>query len=171
MLTPEAKAQMAELDARRTAHLRGERPWYEDPGRFGPQSLGVSEVGPGWEVWTTEEGRRNWHEEPLGGIVLWADAGAPATVDDEGEIHAHPASFRCYDPFAPWPDKAFRWLSEDEVNRDGIRIASPQSLVTALRRFCREVGANKHLSLRPYEAELVSDAARLAAVLMMGGQR
>jgi hypothetical protein len=40
-------------------------------------------------------------------------------------------------------------------------------LVIAIRRFCREVGHGK-LSLDVFEAHLVTDAARLVAVLMGG---
>jgi hypothetical protein len=167
-LSEEAKRQMAEADARRTAHLRGERPWFEDaPGRFGARTIGaLAEVGPGWEVWTCETGRRNSHEEPIGGIVLHVDGGGRRT-DEWGELVSVPALFRCYDPWAPWPHKAFRTLSEDEVNKDAIRVADPQSLVIAIRRFCREVGHGK-LSLDVFEAHLVTDAARLVAVLMGG---
>jgi hypothetical protein len=170
VLSEEAKRQMAELDARRTAHLRGEREWYQDPGRHGARSIGVvADIGPGYEVWTCEDGRRNYHEEPLGGIVLHVDAGAPATVDEWGELHEHPATFRVYDPFAPWPRAAFRRISEDEVNREAIALASQQSLVIAVRRFCREVATGKR-TLSAFECGLVTDAARLVAVLMMGGQ-
>jgi hypothetical protein len=173
VITEAGKAQMAELDARRTAHLRGERPWVdedwdEDDGRHPARSIGaLSQVAPGWEVWTTEGGRRDADDNPLGGIVLHVDAGAPNTVDEWGEIQRHPARYRTYDPHARWPDKAFRWVGEDEVNRQGIRVASAQSLVIAVRRFCREVGTGG-LVLDGFEADLVTDAGRLVAVLMGG---
>jgi hypothetical protein len=168
MITDAGKAQMAELEARRTAALRGERPYFEDPGRFGPRSIGaVGLAAIGWELWTTEDGRRNAHEEPLGGIVVAVDAGGTST-DEWGELVNRPARFRCYDPFALWPGKSFRWLSEAEINREAIGVASRQSLVTAVRRFCREVGRGG-LTLDAFEADLVVEASRLCAVLMGGG--
>lgn len=174
MITEAGKAQMAALDAKRTAHLRGEAPWPdedwdEDDGRYPARSIGaIALVTPGCEVWTCEDGRRNRHDEPLGGLVLHVDAGAPNTVDEWGEVERHPARFRCYDYLAPWPHQAFRWISEDEVNRASIRSARPRSMVTAIRRFARQVG-HGGLVLDGYEADLVTDAARLVAVVM--GQR
>jgi|SRR5580704_515979 hypothetical protein len=167
-ITPEGQRQMTELDARRTAHLRGEREWYEDPGRFGPRAIGaIAELAPGLEAWTTEDGRRNRHGEPLGGIILHVDPGAPPTVDEWGELHPHPALIRVYDPLAPWPDKAFRTLTEDEVNRDTVAVSSDRSTGLAIRKFCREVGHGKG-AVDLFEAHLVTDAARLVAVLMGG---
>jgi hypothetical protein len=170
MLSEEAKAQMAELDARRTAHLRGEREWFEGPGRFGARTIGaIAEITPGCEIWTHEyTGRRDPDENPLGGIVLHVDGGGRYT-DEWGELVNVPARFRCYDPHAAWPHKSFRWLSEDEVNRDAMSVASDQSLVIAIRRFCREVGTGGY-TLDAWEAGLVTDAARLVAVVMMGGR-
>lgn len=167
MITDKGKAQMEDLERPRTAALRGERPYFEDPGRFGARSIGtLAELGPGWEVWTSEEGRRNAHEEPLGGLIVAVEAGGRG-VDEWGELVNRPARFRCYDPFAPWPAKSFRWLSEDEVNRDTVAVASAQQIVTAVRRFCREVG-HGGLSLDAFEADLVVEAAHLAAVVMGG---
>lgn len=159
---------MAELDARRTRHLRGEAPWVEDDGRFGPRTIGaLALVQVGWEVWASEGGRLNSHGEPLGGLVVGVDAGGPPTVDEYGEIIKHPARFRCYDYLAPWPYKSFRALSEDEVTTVGLRVASTQRLVTAIRRFCREVGHGS-LTLDAFEARLVTEAAHLVAVVMGG---
>jgi hypothetical protein len=160
-LSPEAKAQMDELARRR-------RPLYEDPGRFGPRTIGtLALVDVGWEVWTTEFGRRNADLEPLGGIVLAVDPGGKRT-DEWGEITYCPARFRTYDAQAEWPHKSFRWISEDEVNREfGVGAPSPADLVTAIRRFCREVGRGGRV-LDAFDADLVLEAGRLVAVVMGG---
>lgn len=159
---------MDELDARRTRHLRGEAPWVDDDGRFGPRTIGaLSLIEVGWEVWASENGPRNSHGEALGGIVVGIDSGAPPSVDEYGEIIKHPAHFRCYDYLAPWPYKSFRALSEDEVTTVGLRVASTQRLVTAIRRFCREVGHGS-LTFDAFEARLVTEAAHLVAVVMGG---
>jgi hypothetical protein len=169
-LSEEAKRQMAEADARRTAHLRGERPWYEDPGRFSARTIGVlAEVGPGFEIYSSEieqGGRLNADLEPIGGIVVQVDAGG-RTTDEWGELVNIPARFRTYDRSAADWDKAFRWLSEDEVNKEAIGMASDYHLRSAVRKFCREVGRGKG-SIDIFEAHLVADAARLVAVLMGG---
>lgn len=142
--------------------------------RFGARTYGpLTEITPGMEVWTSEEGRRNWREDLLGGIVLAVDAGAPDTLDaTTGEIIEHPARFRCYNPIAPWPHRAFTSIAEGEVNRESIAVAETRSLVLAVRRFCGQVC--DHTRRRypghfdDFEAQLVTDAARLVAVLMMG---
>lgn len=165
MLSPEAQAKIAEHKANRSAYFRGERPLLDS--RFGATTIGVvAEITPGIELWTVEDGRRNWHDEPLGGIVLEVDPGGPATVDGDGEIHDHPARYRCYDPLAPWPHRAFTWIPEPEVNRDSIRPAERPSMVTAIRRFCLHVATSNSGTLDAFEAQLIQHAGRLAAVLM-----
>jgi hypothetical protein len=167
MLTPEAQALIAERDRNRSAWFRGEKPLLDS--RFGASTIGaVTEITVGIELWTCEDGRRNRHEEPLGGIVLEIDPGRPATVDEDGEICEHPARYRCYDPLAPWPHRSFTWIAEPEINRDSIRPAERQSIVTAIRRFCLEIATHKSRTLDGFEAQLIQHAARLSAVLMGG---
>jgi len=101
--------------------------------------------------------------------VLHVISGAPPTIDAEtGEIVAHPARFRCYDPHARWPDRAFPVLSEDEVYRPGVTVPAAYKLVIAIRRFCREVAAHDSRAWDPFDAQLVLDAATLSRVLMGG---
>ena len=165
----EAERQMAANAARHRGNqwMRGEAELL-DP-RFGARTIGaIAEIGPGWEIWTAEGGRRNWHEEPLGGIVLHVDSGGQPYVDAEtGEIVHRPASFRCYDPLAPWPNKAFVNLAEGEVNAQAVTVADNTSMVIAIRRFCRQV-ADGPKTLGTLDAQLVIDAARLVAVVMGG---
>jgi hypothetical protein len=168
-LTPEAKAKIADHEANRTAWFRGEKPLLDS--RFGATTIGaVTEITVGTELWTCEDGRRSWHDEPLGGIVVEIDPGRPATVDDDGEIHDHPARYRTYDPLAPWPHRSFTWVAEPEINRDSIRPAERQSMVTAIRRFCLEVATHNSRNLDGFEAQLIQHCQRLAAVLMGGGR-
>lgn len=170
--SPEAEAQMAEQAKRHRgkAFLRGEGPLLDS--RFGARTIGVmAEITPGLEVWTDEMddmARHNHKGEALGGYVLSIDPGWSSVDDETGELVNHPARFRCYDPHADWPRRAFPVLSENEVYRPGVRIPDTHNLVIAVRRFCREVGATKGLTLYPEEAQLVTDAARLVNVLMGG---
>lgn len=166
-LDPRAQERIDRYNADRTAWFRGERPLLDS--RFGAHTIGaVTEITVGIELWTVEDGRRNWHDEPLGGIVLQIDPGRPATVDDNGEIHEHPARYRCYDPLAPWPHRAFTWILEPEINRASIQPAERQSMVTAIRRFCYEIATKKNGTLDGFEAQLIEHAHRLAVVLMGG---
>lgn len=166
MLSEEARRQIEEHERRRTAWTRGEAPLTE--GRFGARTYGaITEITPGMEIWSVEDGRRNWHNEPLGGIVLHADPGRTYTDQETGEIVTQPARYRCYDPLAPFPGNAFCWLEEQLVNRDGIGVTPAASLVTAVRRFCQQV-AHGPRTLSGFDAQLVTDAGRLVAVLMGG---
>jgi hypothetical protein len=170
MLHPDAQAQIDRRKAELAARLNGTKPLMDS--RFGVRTIGaLAEITPGVEVWCVEGGRRNWHEQPLGGLVLTVDGGGPGRVDDEtGEIVRSPARYRCYDHLAPWPGNAFRWISESEISSDTVEVADRVSLVTAVRRFCRQVGTGPRV-LDAHEAQLVTDAARIVAVLMGGGIR
>jgi hypothetical protein len=169
MLSEEAQASIARHQANRTAWIRGEKPLVDS--RFGATTIGaVTEIGPGIEIWTCENGRRDWHEQPLGGLVLDVDPGRPDTIDDDGEIHPHPARYRCYDPLAPWPHRAFVWVTEPEIDRQSIAVAARPSLVTAIRRFCGEVIKSNRSTLDGFEADLIRHASRLAGVLIGAGR-
>jgi hypothetical protein len=169
-LSEEAKAQMAANAERQRGNrwLKGEAELVD--GRFGALTLGpAAAIEPGVEVWTREEARRNWHEDPLGGIVLAVDPGG-RYISDDGEIVNRPAHFRCYDPLAPWPRKAFMWVSEEHVNRNTLAVVPPYDLARAVRRFCGEVCehmAGRKGMLDHFEADLVTHAARLTSVLML----
>lgn len=134
--------------------------------RFGVRTFGdIALIEVGTVLWTDATKRRNSHEEGLGGLVL--EVTDLRDLDDEtGEVTMRRA-FRCYDWLAPW-DKAFRVVGEALVDRDGMEMAEPSALVNAVRKFCRTVGAG-HGLLMPREAQLVSDAARLASTVMAGG--
>lgn len=165
MLSEAARRQVEEHERSRLAWARGEKPLMDS--RFGASTIGaVTEITPGMEIWTCEDGRRNWHEEPLGGIVLSIDPGRPDTVTEDGEIIRHPPRYRCYDPFAPWPHKAFVDILEPEINRESIAAKPAHELVIAVRRFCRQASLANHLTLDTQDAQLVTDAARLVAVIM-----
>ena len=165
MLSEEARRQVEEHQHNRLAWARGERPLVD--GRYGANTTGaITEITPGCEIWTVEHGDYDWHQEPLGGIVLSIDPGRPDTVTDDGEIIHHPPRYRCYDPFAPWPHKAFIDIAEPDINPASIAPKPSHELVIAVRRFCRQASLSKHLTLDMGDARLVADAARLVAVIM-----
>ena len=150
--------------ARRRRDRAGRRP-------FRGQTIGITaEIGPGLEVWTSgdDASRRDHRGEPLGGYVLHVDPGWSSVDPETGEILNHPARFRCYDPQGAWPHRAFPVLSEDEVYRPAVTVPPAHKLVIAVRRFAREVANHDSLSLDTFDAGLVTDAARLVAVLMGG---
>lgn len=166
--SPEAERQMAELEARRrarTAELL--------EGRFTARTIGnLAELGIGLEAWSREglAGRLDYHGDPLGGIVVDHDAGGgadPAT----GEIR--PARFEFYDPLVRDLGRAFRWLTEDQIDPATVAIPKDSSLALAVRAFAGEVcqcrRKRKLLTLTSWEADMMRHGWRLSAVLM--GQR
>jgi hypothetical protein len=170
--SPEARAQMEELAARHRGKrwMHGEEVELLDS-RFGARTIGVmTEIGPGMEVWTSggDDSRRDHRGEAIGGYVLSVDPGWSKIDDETGEIVNHPARFRVYDPQAAWPYRSFQNLYEDEVHRPSVALVEEWRLVTAIRRFCREVGASKSRSLDAFDAQLVTDAFRLTVVIMGG---
>lgn len=171
MLTPEARAQMEQAKQRHRGArwLAGESVDLVD-GRFGARTIGIlAEITPGLEVWTNADddmARHNHDGHALGGYVLHVDAGWTQVDPETGEITNHPASFRCYDPQGAWPHRAFPTLTETEIHRPSVAIPPAHKLVIAVRRFCREVGTHNSLTLDAFDAGLVTDAARLVAVLM-----
>lgn len=165
-----ARRQMAELDARHRgkAWLRGGPELLDS--RFGARTLGaLAEVTLGCELWSRDnlEGRLDNHGDPLGGIVVGFDAGGAPDLDT-GELR--PARFECYDPYAPWPHRAFVWLAEPEVDPSSIGPAKPSSLTLAVRRFagevCQHQRRRKTLTLSSSEADLMRYGLLLSAVLM-----
>ena len=169
MLSDDAARQIEQREQQRQARLRGDSPYSEHAGRFGPSTFGaIAEITPGMEIWSVDDGRRNWHNEPLGGIVLHVDPGRSWTDTDTGEKITQPARYRCYDPLAPWPHNAFAWLEEPIVNRQAIAVTPGVSLVHAIRRFCRQVATGPR-TLSGFDAQLVTDAHHLVAVVMGGG--
>jgi hypothetical protein len=112
-------------------------------GRFASASTtGLTlEIGPGVEIWTCEDGRRNSHEEPLGGYVVEAFAGASG-FDTYGEHFEKPTSYRTFDPFTSF-DKAFRVIDENEVNMQSLAVPTSGQLVGVIRTFARELGKAK----------------------------
>jgi hypothetical protein len=168
--SPEAERQIAQARARSRGQrwMAGEAELLDS--RFGARTFGpVAEITPGMEIWTREDARRDWHGDPLGGIVVHVDPGAPDTVTVDGEIIKHPARYRCYDPLAPFPWRCFVTLDENDIQPSAIAVAPSISVVGAIRRFCREVGTGPR-TLDAHHAQLVTDAHRLVAVLM-GGHR
>lgn len=169
MLSDEARKQIAENEARHRGRqfLAGEAALLDS--RFGARTYGaLTEITVGVEIWTCEDGRKNYHNEPLGGYVVQAFAGAPRTYTEDGEIVEHPARYRCYDPLVQPLPKAFVTITEPEINRESITIPDRHNLVGAVRRFCMEV-ARGRLVLDGFEAQLLGDAYRLSNVLMGGG--
>lgn len=162
-LSPEGLALRARTEAEAAERRQASR---DSGSRFGVRTFGdIALIEVGTTIWTEPTRRANSHEEGLGGIVL--DIIDQVDTDDEtGEVTRRRA-FRCYDPAARW-DKAFRVFGEAEISRHGMEMTEPSSLVNAVRKFCRTVGA-RHGLLMPRDAELVSDAARLASTLMAGG--
>lgn len=164
-LHPDAAAKVAADRAR----LRGP---IDLGSRYGARTKGtLAEVGIGWEVWTVEDGRRNHRQEPLGGIVVEVRSGSVHVDDETGEVTTRPAAFRCYDTRAPFPagsSRKFVTLSEDEVHPDGIEVADPESLVTAIEHFCRAASTGP-LVLDAWRAELITYAYHLTAVVMGKG--
>lgn len=167
-LDPRAQERIDRYNADKMAYFRGERPLLDS--RFGATTIGaVTELGIGMECWTVEDGRRDWHQEALGGIVVEVDPGRPDTVNDDGEIIDHPARYRTYDPLVEkWPRHSFTWVTEPEINRASIRPAERLSMVTAIRRFCHHVADSRSGVLDGFDAQLILHAHRLATVLMGG---
>ena len=160
----EAKQQMADWETRRKARARGEGPLMDS--RFGVRTLGaVAEAAVGCSVWTDIEKRRDAHDDALGGIVLEVIDGVRRLDEETGEIILVRA-FRCFDPVARW-DTAFRTVNEHLISADGVEATPPYGLAKTVRRFCQEVANGRGL-LVGRDAQLVVDAARLAAILMGG---
>jgi hypothetical protein len=127
----------------------------------------LGEITPGLEIWTPEV----YDLPPRGGIVLAVEAGFETVDPDTGELATVPNRYRCYDSQG-WPSHAFPTVFETELTRSSVSVPPPQRLVLAVRRFagevCQHKRRRKQLTLDPFEADLMLDAARLVAVLMGG---
>lgn len=165
------------VDAARREARRPQRPGFNPDVWYGKKPLVDSRLGPatigtvalatiGNSVWTDPDKRRNYHDEPMGGIVLdVVDQGE--TIDEAtGEIRVKRA-FRCYDPVAPW-GLAFRTYTDDLIAQEGVEATPTHTLVNAIRRFCREIAKSKRGLITSSEADLLADAHHLAAVLIGG---
>ncbi len=93
--------------------------------------------------------------------------GAPPTSRQERSSTIR-RRFRCYDPQGAWPHRAFPVSAKTRCYRPAVAIPPTHKLVIAVRRFCREVANHDSLTLDTFDAHLVTDAARLVAVLMGG---
>lgn len=101
-----------------------------------------------------------------GGIVV--EITDTTSVTDDGEI-MRARAFRCfdYDPRLE-PFRAYTTLTEAQV--DPARFDPPKAslLKSVVRGWCRQVGAGKG-PLNTFEAQLVTDAAHLTALLLQRG--
>lgn len=166
-LHPSALAKIKEAEARHGGdYLRGVAAL---PGSgYGSRTLGdLALVETGCQLYAREDGdgmRVDDNGDALGGIVL--EITFTGGIDEEtGEISTRRA-FHIYDPMKRL-DKAFRVLTEEQVDRDRFEPFDIATVRRAMRRFCREVGEQTGVATMR-ELKLVSDAARLAALIGSG---
>lgn len=163
-LSPEAQAA---VDADRAAmRARAER-GVDHRSRFGARSIGDFRlVEPGCEVWGRTDGDvaniRRREDDAIGGIVI--DVLDEVTDPETGELGRAFHIFNYSEPVIP---KAFRFLTEAQVDPDSFAPPQLGRIRGAYRRICRWVGEQRG-NAGGLEVDAVAAAARLAAIV---GQR
>ena len=166
MTTSEAaKAQMAELAARREA-IKVEAA--KHPSAWGARRFGeLAAIEAGMEVWTDSDPMTD--VPPRGGIVLSVNLGGTHLDAETGEIIEHAVSYRCYDPQG-WPSHPFVTIPEAEILRDSVGVPHSSRLVHAVRRFARELCDHTRRrapgSFDAWDAELAQALWQLTRVIM-----
>jgi hypothetical protein len=165
VLSDEARAIRSAMDAdaerQRRDFFDGRRTLVQGARTLGSLAL----VCPGVQVWTDPDRKRYGHDESLGGIVL--EVTSRRLEDSEtGEI-TEARAFRCYDPIAAFPDRAFRTVGEDLIPQDGVQAVDESSLRTAARRFFGYL-ATRRGPFTSDQERMASDAHRLIVVALGG---
>lgn len=132
----------------------------------------VALIDVGTEVWTDK--RHNADGDGLGGVVVATEV-RQASEDDPTPVR----HFLTMDPYRTGRTGqlhvTFRRLAESEIDPDSVVPADSSRLANLVRRLCEEVaftsaGRPRKGLFTPDQAEWVSYAHRLTAVLMGGGR-
>ena len=142
-------------------------------GFYGARILGgLAEVTVGCMVWAHAHGdphqvRLDPRGEPRGGIVLNTFAALDQDWLEETGEPVERRHYRCFNPYTPPNrfDQAITVLTEVQIVPDGCEAPSPGAITRALRSIDRWL-ADQHGPIDLRQAQLQTDAGRLAAVLL-----
>lgn len=162
--SPEAQALIDQRRQEQRDRMTGDRPLFDTAYTKGDYRL----AEPGAECWAKTDGdladiRLNAYGEARGGIIL------EITADPDPETGDMRRAFRCLDYTLDdgrlW--QAITVLREHQIDPASFEAPRWDRIRTTYRRLCREVGRKlegRHLASRD-EIDMVTDAARLAAIL------